>query len=151
MESKVSNRKNNDHLNRTYFWSQITSYALTDTDQPSESTVREESAFQRSLWNGSALPHWWHCSTFHLGRPKEASAKEPPCALSSHGRPWRILDQLSRGSWEAEVQWFSPFLLAYVWAVRESEPQEQNLEPLNNYSIFPSTQDPVRIRTGLSF
>lgn len=50
MESKVSNRENHDHLNRAYSWAQITySSALTDTDQPSESTPGKDSAFQRSL------------------------------------------------------------------------------------------------------
>ena len=50
MESKVSIRENNDHLNQAYSWAQITySQTLTDIDKPSKSTISEESAFQKSL------------------------------------------------------------------------------------------------------
>lgn len=59
MEDKASNRENNDPLNRTYSWAQITyPYTLTDTNQPSEHRGGEGSAFQGLCEMESALPHW---------------------------------------------------------------------------------------------
>lgn len=104
---------------------------------------QQEVAYQRSLWNGLCPASPVTQSSFYLWRPKEVSAKNPHYPPSSHGSPCGILSRFPRGSLRRPFPAIiPPFLLSHSWAIRGSEPQEQNLEPWRTAPFLPALRTP---------